>query len=178
MLSGSYNIDKYILPNFINIFAIVPMINTNKYCKNIINYCKKFEKINRMSNVAFLKMIRNACKKNNVNCIKLLIKISININKLYLIPPLHIECFNGSHECAKILISCGVDVNMLDICGCTALHDACKNGSSECVKLLLDANVNVNILDNFGRTALDIAIKNKYQSCINLLKQHMVTKNM
>ena len=44
MFSKSHNIDKYILPNFINIQTAIVLISTNECSKNIINNCDKLEK--------------------------------------------------------------------------------------------------------------------------------------
>jgi ankyrin repeat protein len=177
-LSGSHNIDKYILPIFIDVHIITPMIFTNRYCRNIINNCKKLKKFTKIDitlhhdfRYDHLTLTQKACYENNSFLLKLLIKLGadVNYNKSNF-NPLSIVCFNGYLKCTKILIKNNADVNNIDVDKGTALHSACLTGHSECVALLLNANVDINIKTKFGKTALDYAIQYNKVECINLLK--------
>ena len=61
---------------------------------------------------------------------------------------------NGHHDCEKLLLEAGADVNAQDKDGRTALMMATRNGHDKCVELLIERGVDVNVKDNDGRTAL------------------------
>jgi ankyrin repeat protein len=193
MLTMSYNIDKYLLPNFIDIQATINMAITNKYCKNIINNCKRIENIKIDEKISTL--FETACYTKKIHQIKLLIKLDINpwalftlcfrnffddcanfiINSGYDInrkirtgTVLHYACSYGHAKCTNILIENGINLNTQDNYGCTALHDACRGNKYECAKILLKAGANINILNTDGQTAFDVAKKWNNIECINL----------
>ena len=62
------------------------------------------------------------------------------------------------------LLECGVDVNIKEESGQTALMEAASSHSPRCldiIKTLLDAGADVNAKDNDGWTALDFAQRNE-----------------
>ena len=67
------------------------------------------------------------------------------------------------------LIKSGIDVNIKDESGKTALHHAALNGRAEVIKLLIDAGANVNELDNQKLTPLNRAQLIANKDAIELL---------
>jgi acyl-CoA-binding protein len=72
---------------------------------------------------------------------------------------LHAAAKNGSLDDVRQLLSSGMDINMQNEEGMTALHWACENGHAEIVSLLLDNNAKMDIQErNDNMTALHFAI--------------------
>lgn len=67
---------------------------------------------------------------------------------------LHWASSFGSIEVAKVLLSNGIESNIINKLGQSALHIACKNNKLDIVKLLLDEGAEVNLQDFDGKTAL------------------------
>jgi len=77
---------------------------------------------------------------------------------------------NGYVNLMKFLIKAGVNINIQNNHGWTALHLASRFGKKEIVELLIKvAGVNVNIQDNDGKTALHEASRYGYKDCVELL---------
>jgi len=82
--------------------------------------------------------------------------------------PLHLACYNGRFDVAKLLIENGADVNIKeDGSSWTSLHFASWRGDHRMVKLLIDNKADINIENNVCKTPLDLSINNKI---IKLLK--------
>ncbi len=64
---------------------------------------------------------------------------------------------SGDFQAVKELIDKGVDVNVSDRYGSTALWKASQYGHTEVVKLLIDAGADVNA-EAWGRTSLLLAL--------------------
>jgi eukaryotic-like serine/threonine-protein kinase len=76
---------------------------------------------------------------------------------------------DGDLETLQSLLKSGVDVNLKNADGKTALMIATDNGSLEEVQLLLQQGANVNVQDPEGRTPLAIAKQNEYSEIAELL---------
>lgn len=63
----------------------------------------------------------------------------------------------------------GMDVNIIDYFGRTALILAMKKGHKEIVNRLVESTPNINIIDNFGNTALIRASRRGYTEIVKLL---------
>jgi hypothetical protein len=72
-------------------------------------------------------------------------------------------------EILSILLNNGLDINVRDKNGETALHKVVKKDSIKSVKELLERGANVNIKDNLGKKPLDYA---KSDEVIFLLKEY------
>lgn len=63
-----------------------------------------------------------------------------------------------------LLIKSGVELNVANRSGCTALHIAAHKQPARCIQILLAAGANPNCTDLYGDTALHDAIgKDSYQ---------------
>ena len=79
-----------------------------------------------------------------------------------------------AHEDCLVLVLGlkGVDVNLQDKHGATALRTAAFKGAWRCVKVLLaDHRIDVNLPDNEGRTPLHTAVDQGRIKCVKLLLQ-------
>ena len=70
--------------------------------------------------------------------------------------------YEGDFELVKQLVAKGVDVNVTNEEGETAIIVAAQHGYSATIEFLLSHGANVNAKDNDGDTALDVA---KYYDC-------------
>lgn len=84
--------------------------------------------------------------------------------------PLHYSAAQGHNEIVSLLLESGVDVNIRNYCGQTALMQACRYGHWEVVQTLVLYKANVNRADYLnGRTALHFAAVNGHSRCVRLL---------
>ena len=90
--------------------------------------------------------------------------------------PLMLVCCNELEKMENTMLSLlenGVDVNLRDSEGNTALHYAAKNSSKNAAKtyceLLLDFKADVNIANNDGKTAVDIAVETDNEPLVKFL---------
>jgi len=75
----------------------------------------------------------------------------------------------GNTELIKQLLADGMDVDVTDKEGLTALYRAAHNDRKETVSLLLSKGANVNIRDKFGNTPLDVTLND---NIANMLRQY------
>ncbi|GAA0161703.1 homeodomain transcription factor [Lithospermum erythrorhizon] len=84
--------------------------------------------------------------------------------------PLHYSAAQGHHEMVSLLIESGVDINLRNYRGQTALMQACQYGHWEVVQTLILFNANIHRADYLnGGTALHLAALNGHFRCIRLL---------
>jgi ankyrin repeat protein len=175
MITGSYNIDKYVLPNFIDKSIVISIIFSCKYFKNIINNCHK---IQRYKYVDYTNRgdgdtpLHITCEYGSEPCAKLLIKIGANVNKQNTAgeTPLMAACYGKDDhtDIVKLLLHYGADVNITSRGG-TALHFACCKGNTKCAELLIKNGININKIYDYGLTALHNACNFGYDKCASLL---------
>ncbi|GIX76452.1 hypothetical protein CEXT_292441 [Caerostris extrusa] len=84
-----------------------------------------------------------ACRQNNVEHVKMLLKDGANINALDADrrTPLHFACDGGSIACLDFLLKMGADVHTPQS-PLTPLHVACQEDSVECAEILLKYGAN------------------------------------
>ena len=75
----------------------------------------------------------------------------------------------GNTKLIKRLLADGMDVDVIDKGGLTALYRAAHNDQKETVSLLLSNGANVNIRDKFGNTPLDVTLND---NIADLLRKH------
>nr|XP_018678644.1 PREDICTED: probable E3 ubiquitin-protein ligase XBOS32 isoform X2 [Musa acuminata subsp. malaccensis] len=84
--------------------------------------------------------------------------------------PLHYSAAQGHHEIVSLLIESGVDINLRNISGQTALMQACQYGHWEVVQTLMLFKANIHRTDYLnGGTALHLAALNGHTRCVRLL---------
>ncbi|KAH7282200.1 hypothetical protein KP509_35G018400 [Ceratopteris richardii] len=84
--------------------------------------------------------------------------------------PIHFAAAQGHNEIVSLLLESGVEVNIRNYSGQTALMQACRNGHWEVVQTLILFKADVNRADYLnGRTALHFAAFNGHARCIRLL---------
>lgn len=69
--------------------------------------------------------------------------------------PLHSASRNGHKHVVEVLLTAGIDVNLVTSTG-TALHEAALCGKDSVVRILLEFGADLNVTDPEGRTALDL----------------------
>ncbi|KAL5699369.1 RING-type E3 ubiquitin transferase [Ranunculus cassubicifolius] len=84
--------------------------------------------------------------------------------------PLHYSASQGHHEIVSLLLDSGVDINVRNYRGQTALMQACQHGHWEVVLTLVLSKANIHKVDCLnGGTALHFAALNGHTRCIRLL---------
>ncbi|CAN6461990.1 unnamed protein product [Victoria cruziana] len=84
--------------------------------------------------------------------------------------PLHYSAAQGHHEIVSLLLESGVDINLRNYRGQTALMQACHHGHWEVVLTLILYRANIHKADYLtGGTALHFAAANGHPRCIRLL---------
>ncbi|GKV18168.1 hypothetical protein SLEP1_g28591 [Rubroshorea leprosula] len=84
--------------------------------------------------------------------------------------PLHYSAAQGHHEIVLLLLQSGVDINLRNYRGQTALMQACQHGHWEVVQTLILFGAHIHKADYLnGGTALHLAALNGHSRCIRLL---------
>ncbi|KAM0847084.1 hypothetical protein ACQ4PT_055249 [Festuca glaucescens] len=84
--------------------------------------------------------------------------------------PLHYSAAKGHHEIVSLLIESGVDINLRNCRGQTALMQACLYGHWKVVQILVLFKANIHKKDCFsGATAIHFAALKGHTRCIRLL---------
>ncbi|CAI9787436.1 unnamed protein product [Fraxinus pennsylvanica] len=84
--------------------------------------------------------------------------------------PLHYSAAQGHHEIVSLLVESGVDINLRNYRGQTALMQACQYGHWEVVQTLILFKANIHRADYLnGGTALHLAALNGHSRCIRLI---------
>ncbi|KAG9456051.1 hypothetical protein H6P81_000559 [Aristolochia fimbriata] len=84
--------------------------------------------------------------------------------------PLHYSAAQGHHEIVSLLLESGVEINLRNYRGQTALMQACQYGHWEVVQNLMLFRANIHRTDYLnGGTALHFAALNGHTRCIRLL---------
>nr|XP_004242651.1 probable E3 ubiquitin-protein ligase XBOS32 isoform X1 [Solanum lycopersicum] len=84
--------------------------------------------------------------------------------------PLHYSAAQGHHEIVSLLLESGVDINLRNYRGQTALMQACQYGHWEVVQILILFMANIHKADYLnGGTSLHLAALNGHSRCIRLL---------
>ncbi|KAM1305402.1 E3 ubiquitin-protein ligase XBAT32-like isoform X5 [Malus sylvestris] len=90
--------------------------------------------------------------------------------------PLHYSAAQGHHEIVSLLLESGVDINLRNYRGQTALMQACEHGHWEVVQTLMLSKATIHRADYLnGGTALHFAALNGHSRCIRLLLADYIT---
>lgn len=99
-----------------------------------------------------------------VDAIKALVRLRM-INRRFC-------AFLTTQKIIYILREAGVNFNIVNRYGETALHIAAVSDYANCIKILLDAGVNPSTQDNERYTALDLAVEYKCPKSVEILKKY------
>lgn len=83
---------------------------------------------------------------------------------------------NGDTKVVKLFVEAGMDPNVKNVDGQTALMFASYSGHIDTVKLLLGNGAYINIVDKFGDSALTWADAEKHTDIVQLLKKAEISK--
>ena len=83
---------------------------------------------------------------------------------------LHVSVIAGEHEQVRQLLRSGIDLNIVDKNGDTAINWAARMGKSEMVTLLVEAGAKIDISNNYSETALDGARKYQHAEIVMYLE--------
>ena len=152
----------------------------HKNNNQVIQYLLSQKKINvniknKEGNTAFM----IASSKGNISLLKLLLthkKTNINIkNKLgqhALFLATRIEEFNKAEKTIQFLLQLGIEIDLQDKLGNTALMQASQEGNMQAIELLLKGNPNINLQNKKKQTALIIASSLGYIPIVQKLVQN------
>ena len=76
---------------------------------------------------------------------------------------LHWAAINGFHDCIRVLVKHGADVDIVDPNGWTPLHAAVITGKVECVKELLSCHADIYAVTKSGETMFDMSRDSEIQ---------------
>jgi ankyrin repeat protein len=112
----------------------------------------------------------DACKSENKNIIKYLIKQGANVNHKDANndTPLTVACNN--EKIIKYLVEHGADIHKKGRYNKTPLHTACECGNETAVHYLVEHGAVINIKDDHGDTPMLLAYLNGYENIVNYLK--------
>jgi hypothetical protein len=79
------------------------------------------------------------------------------------------EAYNGKLEAVRDLITQGVNINIQNDLGRTALMEAVYHNDIPILRILIEANADLNIARNGGHTALMLACKKGYLEIVKIL---------
>lgn len=84
-------------------------------------------------------------------------RLVVNVANHQGITPLHLCCFAGADECARLLLLHGATADCSDDDGWTPLHAAAVGGHNTIVSYIVRAGGDIHRPDVFGRTPMDVA---------------------
>ena len=157
---------------------------SNNACSAIVKVFVKLGKVDVNENSVFHgPLLHRACKKNNLELVKFLIKNGADVNLLdmYYKTPLDIslnETLNFKQtqyayfEMVKVFVQLGqFKINKKATgSGETLLHKSCARNNAELVKFLLENDADVNVLDNDDRTPLELSFAQSNNACSAIVK--------
>jgi ankyrin repeat protein len=113
-----------------------------------------------------------AVRLDDLETAKALIKAgaAVHAPTRYGITPMYLASLNGSAAMIDVLLAAGVDADLANPGGETALMTAARTGKTEAVKLLLDRGAAVNAKEGVrGQTALMWAVQENHPAVASLL---------
>ncbi|KAL5106453.1 Serine/threonine-protein phosphatase 6 regulatory ankyrin repeat subunit B [Taenia crassiceps] len=122
--------------------------------------------------------LHRACASDAPSVVQLLLENGAdrNMREKGWLTPLHVAAYNGSLECARLLLfyntedgECGTNINASDRGGHTPLHHAVYGGHLDMVRLLLTNGASVNAFDKNDRRAMHWAAACDLPSIMELL---------
>ena len=72
---------------------------------------------------------------------------------------LHIAAINGHYQILRFLIDKGINIEEVDLDGCTSLHYSCYWGHHLCTKILLENNARMDLKNRSGESCFDYILK-------------------
>ncbi len=136
----------------------------NAICKTFLRNDANIEKIfNGYSAFHMALNFSHDAKTNTLDTIKSMLIHGVDLDQIHNGQGfLHMavendKCVEISVEVVKLLLDCGIDINLTNCNQRTALHIASVKGNHVLIKVLLDYGVNHNILDDKGFDALYLA---------------------
>jgi ankyrin repeat protein len=161
LFTGSYNIDKYILPPLLDITSVISLLHSTKHFRNIIHNCEKVAKDHRI-----IKALQEKTVFKSEIKYALLIKPILNI------------CTNDNHKMLKLLIHSGLNINQVTTMGWSLLHYMCEYKYTNCIKTLLEFGADINVKTNFDST---LYVREhyywEYDRCIEILLKSYTNDN-
>ena len=93
-------------------------------------------------------------------------------------PPLILSTYHEQPQITKLLLQQGVDTDVRDTAGNTALMGICFKGNKEIAEMLILNGADVNARNSSGATALIFASTFGQEKIVNLLLQNGADKTM
>lgn len=93
-------------------------------------------------------------------------------------PAISVAVRNNNELGVSILLSYGVDTNILDKYNCTPLHWACLNNNKNLVKILLINYAKTDIKNALNKTPIDYIVENKNYDLLSLISEVASVKNL
>jgi glutaminase len=152
-----------VIPNLMGIAIWSPRLDGNGNSVRGIEFCK--ELVNKFNFHNYDSLIKGVSSKKNPRLQKNEAIINGVISLCW-------AASNGDIFEVQQLIARGVDINLPDYDGRTALHLASSEGHIKVVELLLLKGANVNAKDRWGNTPKEDAIRNQNNSILEIISQY------
>eukprot|EP00117_Sycon_ciliatum_P026745 scpid67390/ scgid21884/ Protein phosphatase 1 regulatory inhibitor subunit 16B; Ankyrin repeat domain-containing protein 4; CAAX box protein TIMAP; TGF-beta-inhibited membrane-associated protein len=103
-------------------------------------------------------------------------RLAVNVANHQGITPLHLCCFAGADECARLLLLHGARADCSDDDGWTPLHAAAVGGHNHIVSYVVRAGGDIHRPDAFGRTPIDVATNPTTKSLLQRLSAQQAAR--
>ncbi len=151
-----------VVPNLLGICIYSPRLDELGNTVRGIDFCKELIKTFNFHNYDSLTSGNN----------KIDPRLKRNQSKIEGIISLCSASSEGDLLEVRHLVAQGVDINLADYDGRTAIHLAASEGHANIIEYLISKNVNMNPIDRWGNTPLADAYRSKHQMVIELLEKH------
>ncbi|MEN7974124.1 MAG: ankyrin repeat domain-containing protein [Verrucomicrobiota bacterium] len=134
--------------------------------KRLIHHPERLERMERDSGKTLLEL---ALEAENVDAVDMLLTVGARIDPL--LERLDLTASLNDLEMLETLLRHGVDPDLPDGKGRTALHLAIAIENHAAAHLLIEEGADVYIRDNMGRTALDLMEENRLNALLELVEE-------
>ncbi|CAD8051601.1 unnamed protein product [Paramecium primaurelia] len=99
-------------------------------------------------------------------------KVNIDITDNDYSTALHLASYQGSEQCAAMLLAWGCKINSKNIYGCTPLHVTAMSGEYKITRKLLLYNAKTRLRNKQGKTAYELSVENDFLTISQMIMEY------